>query len=99
MQQLHIPCSGEEVIIQCTVPGEAVIWSFPEGEITLIPASRGSPGIFRARPVGVVNGNFTSTLTFPAENGTVITCINGDRSMNDSLAVALQGIIVSAKLY
>ena len=87
------------MIIQCTVPGTAVIWSFPGGEITLIPASRESPGIFRARPVGVVNGNFTSTLTFPAENGTVITCVNGDRSMNDSLAVALQGIIVSAKLY
>ena len=48
-------------------------------------------GNFRAQPVGVVSGNFTSTLTFTAESGTVITCINGDRSMNDSQTVIVQG--------
>ena len=86
-----MPCSGEEVILQCTLPGEAAIWSFPGDETTLIPASMESSGNFRARPVGVVNGNFTSTLTFPAEIGTIITCINGDRSMNNTLAVQVQG--------
>jgi len=71
----------------------AVIWSFPGDEITLIPSSSEDiEGNFRARPVGVVGGNFTSTLTFPAENGTVITCFNGDRSINDSQTVTTQGI-------
>ena len=98
MLPLDLPCSGEEVILQCTLPGTAVIWKFPGGEITLIPASSESPGNFRARPVSVVNGSFTSTLTFPAENGTVITCINRDRRMNASQTVTIQGIVVSATL-
>ena len=90
---LGLPCSGEEVILQCTLPGMLVFWRFPGGEITLAPGSMESPGSFQARPVGVVNGSFTSTLTFPAENGTVITCINGlDRSMNSTKRVRVQGI-------
>jgi len=71
----------------------AVIWSFPGDEITLIPSSSEDiEGNFRAQPVGVVGGNFTSALTFPAENGTVITCFSGDRSIGDSQTVTTQGI-------
>ena len=95
LTQQGLPCSGEEVIFQCTLPGGAVIWKFPGKEITLAPGSREEvTGNFRVRPVGVVNGSFTSTLTFPAENGTVITCINGqDRSMNNTQRVEVQGNI------
>ena len=93
LTQQGLPCSGEEVIFQCILPGGAVIWKFPGKEITLAPGSREEvAGNFRARPVGVVNGSFTSTLTFPAENGTVITCINGlDRSKNNTQRVRVQG--------
>ena len=80
------------MILQCTLPGMIVFWSFPGGEITLAPRSSESVvWNFRARPIGV-NGSFTSTLTFPAENGTVISCINGDRSMNNTKRVRVQGI-------
>ena len=90
-----LPCSGEEMILQCTLPGIIVFWSFPGGEITLAPGSVESVvWNFRAHPVGVVSGNFTSTLSFPAENGTVISCINGlDRSMQTSKIVKVQGIL------
>ena len=83
------------MIFQCTLPEEAVIWKFPGKEITLARGSRDEiAGNFRAHPIGVVNGSFTSTLTFPAENGTVITCINGiDRSMNSTKRVRVQGDI------
>ena len=95
LTQLELPCSGKEVIFQCTLPGGALIWKFPGKEITLAPGSRDEvTGNFRAHPVGVVNRSFTSTLTFPAENGTVITCINGiDRSMNSTKRVRVQGNI------
>ena len=95
LTQQRLPCSGEEVVFQCTLPGGAVIWKFPGKEITLAPGSRDEvTGNFRAHPVGVVNRSFTSTLTFPAENGTVITCINGlDRSMNSTKRVRVQGNI------
>jgi len=89
---LGLPCLGSEVVYQCTLPDTAVIWSFPGGEITLIPPSTETvAGNFRARPVGLVSGNFTSTLSFTAENGTVITCINGDRSRSDSVTINVQG--------
>ena len=92
---LGLPCSGEEVVLQCTLPGTAVIWTFPGGEETLVPSSNEQlSGNFQARPVGVVSGNFTSTLTFPAENETVITCFNALRSRNTSLTVTFQGISV-----
>ena len=70
-------------------------WSFPgPGEITLTPSSNEvESGNFRALPLGVVGGDFTSTLTFAAESGTVITCINGDRSMNVSQTVTVQGTL------
>jgi len=89
---LGLPCPGSEVVYQCTLSDAAVIWSFPGSEITLTPSSNEVvSGNFRAQPVGVVSGNFTSTLTFTAENGTVITCINGDRSISDSQTVTVQG--------
>ena len=93
LTQLGLPCSGEEVILQCTLPGGAVIWKFPGKEITLAPGSMEEVfGNFRAHPMDEVDGNFTSTLTFPAENGTVITCINGlDRSMNRTKRVRVRG--------
>ena len=92
---LGLPCSGEEVVLQCTLQGIAAIWTFPGGEITLAPGSNEEiTGNFQARPVGVANGEFTSTLTFPAENGTVIICSNGDRSMDDTRSVTVQGTIV-----
>ena len=92
---LGLPCSGEEVILQCTLQGTTVIWSFPGGDETLVPSSSEQvSGNFRAQPVGVVNGNFTSTLTFPAENETVVTCFNELRSRNASLTVTAQGISV-----
>ena len=90
---LGLPCPRSEVVYQCTLPETAVIWSFPEGELTLVPSSsEGMSGDFRAQPVGVVSGNFTSTLTFTVENGTVITCSNGDRSRSVSQTVTIQGI-------
>ena len=80
------------MVLQCTVSGTLVFWSFPGGEITLSAiSSQVLVGSFQAQSMGVVNGNFTSTLTFPVEIGTVITCINGDRSRNDTLAVGVQG--------
>ena len=80
------------MVLQCTVSGTLVFWSFPGGEIALsATSSQVLVGSFQAQPVGVVNGNFTSTLTFPVEIGTVITCINCDRSRNDTLAVRVQG--------
>ena len=89
---LGLPCSGEEVVLQCTLQGTAVIWTFPGGEETVAPSSSEQvTGNFRVRPVGVVSGNFTSTLTFPAENATVISCFNVDRSRNNSLTVTVQG--------
>ena len=90
---LGLPCSGEKVILQCTLREIIVFWSFPGGEITLASDSRDVKiGNFQLQPVGMVDGEFTSTLTFPAENGTVITCINGlDRSRNDTQAVQVQG--------
>ena len=92
---LGLPCSGEEVALQCTLQGIAAIWTFPGGEITLAPGSNEEiTGNFQARPVGVANGEFTSTLTFPAENGTVVICSNGDRSMDDTRSVTVQGTIV-----
>ena len=92
---LGLPCSGETVVLQCTLQGTAVIWSFPGGDETLVPSSSEQvTGNFRARPVDTVNGNFTSTLTFPAENETVITCFNALRSRNASLTVIVQGISV-----
>lgn len=92
---LGLPCPGSEVIFQCTLPDTAVIWSFLEGELTLIPSSSEAvTGNFRARPVGVISGNFTSTLTFTAENRTVITCNNRDRSRSDSVTITVQGIEV-----
>ena len=36
---LGLPCSREEVILQCTLQGIAAIWTFPGGEITLAPGS------------------------------------------------------------
>ena len=88
---LGLPCPGEEVVFQCTVPGMAVIWIVP-GEITLIPSSNEVvSGNFRARPVGVAGGNFTSILTFPAESETVINCSTGDRTMIDTQRVRVQG--------
>jgi len=92
LSPLGLPCPGTEVVYQCSVPGNTVFWSFPGGEITLtLSSNEVLSGNFRAQPVGVVGGNFTSTLTFDAENGTVITCINGgDRSMSDSQAVTVQ---------
>ena len=92
---LGLPCSGEEVVLQCTFSGTAAIWTFPGGEITLAPGSNEEiTENFHARPVGVANGEFTSTLTFPAENGTVVICSNGDRSMDDTQRVTVQGTIV-----
>ena len=92
---LDLPCSGEEVVLQCTLQGTAVIWNFPGGDKTLIPSSSEQvTGNFRTRPVGVVNGSFTSILTFPAENGMVITCLNALLSRNTSLTVTVQGISV-----
>ena len=95
LTQQGLPCSGEEVIFQCTLSGGAVVWKLPGEEITLVPGSGEEvKGIFRVYSVGVVNGSFISTLTFPAENGTVITCINGlDRTMNSTQRVELQGNI------
>jgi len=93
---LGFPCPGSEVVYRCTLPDTAVIWSFPGGEIALISTSNeGVSGNFRAQPVGVVSGNFTSTLNFTADNGIVITCISGDRSMSDSQTVAVQGTCIS----
>ena len=89
-----LPCSGEKVVLQCTLPGNLVFWGFPGGEETVAPGSTEQvTGDFRARPVGVVNGNFTSTITFHARNGMIITCISGDRSMNASHIVTVQGIV------
>ena len=89
---LGLTCPGDQVVYQCTLPGMTVFWRFPGGEITLIRTiNEVVSGNFRAQPVGVIGGNFTSTLTFTAESGTVITCINGDRSMNDSQTVIVQG--------
>ena len=85
------------MVYQCTLPGTAVIWNFPGGEITLIPSSNEAiAGNYRAQPVGgnTVNGNFTSILTFSAEASIIITCISGDRSMNDSQTITVQGTIV-----
>ena len=90
---LGLPCSGEEVVLQCTLQATAVIWNFPGGDETLVPdSSEQVSGNFRARPVGVVNGSFTSTLTFPAENGTVVTCFNALLSRNTSLTVTVEGV-------
>ena len=95
LSPLGLPCSGEAVILQCTLSGIAAIWTFPGGEITLAPGSNEEiTGNFQAQPVGVANGEFTSTLTFPAENGTVIICSNGDRSMDDTQSVTVRGTIV-----
>lgn len=94
MQQspLGLPCPGEKVVYECTVPGMTVFWSFPGGEITLIPSSNEVvSGNFRAQPVGVDSGNFASILTFPVEDEAIITCINGDRNLNDSQTVTVQG--------
>lgn len=101
LSPLGLPCPGTEVVYQCSVPGNTVFWSFPGGEITLtLSSNEVLSGNFRAQPVGVVGGNFTSTLTFDAENGTVITCINGgDRSMSDSQAVTVQGICVKMEVF
>ena len=95
---LDVPCSGEEVVLQCTLQEVTVVWTFPGGDVTLIPGSSEQvSGNFRAQPVGVVNGNFTSNLTFPAENG-VITCFNGqDRSMSDTLTVTVQGMYFGSR--
>ena len=83
------------MVYQCTLPGTAVIWNFPGGEITLIPSSNEAiAGNYRAQPVRVDDGNFTSNLTFSAEASIVITCISGDRSMNDSQTITVQGTIV-----
>lgn len=92
---LGLPCSGDEVILQCTFQGTAAIWTFPGGEFTLAPGSiEVITGNFQARPMGVANGEFTSTLTFPAVNGTVIICSNGDRSIDDTQTITVQGILV-----
>ena len=92
---LGLPCSGEEVILQCTLQGIAAIWTFPGGEITLAPGSNEEiSGNFQARPVGVANGEFISTLTFQVENRTVIICSNGDRSMDDTQSITVQGTVV-----
>ena len=93
---MGLPCSGEEVILQCTLQGIAAIWTFPGGEFTLAPGSiEVITGHFQAQPVGVANGEFTSTLTFPAVNGTVIICSNGDRSMDDTRTITVQGILTN----
>ena len=87
-----LPCSGEEVVLQCTLPGQFNYWQFPGGEETVaLGGTEQVTGNFRARPVNVVNGNFTSILTFSAESRMVITCINEDRSMNTSYEVTVQG--------
>ena len=95
LTQMDLPCSGEEVVLQCTLQERVVIWDFPGGDETLIPASSKQQfGNFRGCPVGVVNGSFTSTLTFPAENGMVITCSSVEMNRNTSLTVTVQGISV-----
>ena len=86
---LGSPCSGETVVLQCTLQGTAVIWSFPGGDETLVPSSSEQvTGNFRVQPVGVANGNFTSTLTFPAENGTcshhLFQCTKEQECFSDS---------------
>lgn len=97
---LGLPCPGEGVVYKCTVSGITVFWSFPGGEITLIPSSNEVvSGNFRAQPVGVNKGNFTSILTFPVEDGAIITCINGDRSLNDSQTVTVQGTHQPTKVF
>ena len=82
------------MVFQCTLPGGVVIWSFP-AEITMVPTNNEVvSGNFRARPVGVANGEFTSTLTFPASNEIVIICSNGERNMNDTLSVTVRGKLI-----
>ena len=81
------------MVLQCTIQERLVFWRFPGGNEVLRPtSSKQQFGNFQGCPVGVVNGNFTSTLTFPAENGTVITCSNVNMNRSTSLTVTVQGM-------
>ena len=94
---LGLPCPGSEVVYECTVPGMSVFWGIPGNVITLIPSSPEVViGNFRVRPGGMAGGNFTSTLTFTAENGTVITCRIG--STNVSQTVIVRGMYANGRV-
>ena len=90
------PCPGEEVVYLCTVPGNRLRWriSVETGDRILESTSaevdqngfRSTAGVFDA-----ANNCFNSTLTFSAQNGTSIICLNRDKSMNESVTVTVQG--------
>ena len=83
----------------CTVPGNEVRWDISTeiGERILDSTSaeidqngfRSTPGVYDA-----TNNCFNSTLTFSAQNGTSFICLNRDRSMNESVTVAVQGMLL-----
>ena len=81
----------------CIVPGDRLRWriSVETGDRILESTSaevdqngfRSTPGVYDA-----TNDCFNSTLTFSAQNGTSFICLNRDRSMNESVTVAVQGM-------
>ena len=90
------PCPGEEVVYVCTVPGNRLRWriSVETGDRILESTSaevdqngfRSTAGVFDA-----ANNCFNSTLTFSAQNGTSIICLNRDQSMSEPVTVTVQG--------
>ena len=86
-------CPSEEVTFTCTAQGNVIFWRNEGfGQITVHYLSPPSRGNFR---VVVVSYNRTqnclvSSLSFRAtasRNGTTVTCINRDRSFNQSLSL------------
>ena len=81
----------------CIVPGDRLRWriSVETGDRILESTSaevdqngfRSTPGVYDA-----TNDCFNSTLTFSAQNGTSFICFNHDRSISESVIVAVQGM-------
>lgn len=88
-------CLGDEVVYQCTAPGNAVIWGTPVGEFVILEAYETPPmGGFIARKVWYdsTNNCLTSNLTFSTlESRTMITCQSTNRSLQSSAVINVEG--------
>ena len=91
------PCPGEEVVYECTVPGNLLRWRIPgESGDRLVAEGIAELDLFGYRSTAgvydVTNNCFNSTLTFSAQNGISFICRTGDQSMSESVTVAVQGM-------
>ena len=89
-------CPGDPITYLCTVGSEGLTWVMPNGRQQSLVwgiTSDGSQDGFEWRLLsyGVTcEGCFTSSLSFPAQEGTV-TCKNQTESVGVSLSVPLRG--------